>query len=761
MSNDDNQNVDAFNIFMLNCNSINSKLGEIKELLYNSEPDIFCFTETWLTNLRQPNFHNYTAEWQHRDGHGGGLGILIKQSIQYTILNLQNFPNGVLEVQGITVYMNNFNKIDILNIYDPAGSVNIDELKHYASQLNDRCIITGDFNAHSPILMKSTTNSNLSGRALEELLLQKNLCLINPIDLFTYTDRRSGKQSCLDLCLTSSDLAPITNIDQLIDVGSDHLVMQILCDISPSRTTSYRKAIWKIDSKSLNNFKNNYIASKIIRPNSLSNILNDVLERITESANSEFGPKITRNGNLKKKTPWWNKECQQAVQIRRKARKQLEKHPTNSNLGDYKLQQARAKYTLKKNKRTSFRDYISSLNEDVPQSQIWRKLKSFKSSYVPQNYPIKVNDTPILNNNDKADLFCKHFQQDLQDSNDRYINNIEDAKKLDEEFNVVITRGEIEENLRNLKNKSPGPDGISNELIKSLHSAYLDDLLDIFNQCLHTSCYPNDWKYGHIIPIHKPGKPADKCSSYRPIVLLSCLGKLFERIINKRLEFFIESKNKLNSSQFGFRPKKGTADVLTQLGENIEDTFMKQQFCAVVYIDLEGAFDRVWRHGLLYKLTKIGICGRTLALIEDYLTERYMSVQIQGTNSSKLLFKTGVPQGAVLSPALFNVMLHDIPQAESIKTYLFADDITIVCQHKNFDTLQRILQTFLNTFMAWAEHWHFIVNSDKTKMQIFSKRRFYIPKLRINNREIEYRKQKKLLGLIFDCPRLTWKPHMV
>ena len=115
--------------------------------------------------------------------------------------------------------------------------------------------------------------------------------------------------------------------------------------------------------------------------------------------------------------------------------------------------------------------------------------------------------------------------------------------------------------------------------------------------------------------------------------MLPCIGKVFERIINKRLEHFIEHNDKLSPTQCGFQPKKSTSDVLIQLGETIEDAFMKEQYCAVIYIDLEGAFDKVWRHGLLYKLTQLGIEGQMLAWLQDYLNNQHMSVQIEGKTS--------------------------------------------------------------------------------------------------------------------------------
>ena len=99
----------------------------------------------------------------------------------------------------------------------------------------------------------------------------------------------------------------------------------------------------------------------------------------------------------------------------------------------------------------------------------------------------------------------------------------------------------------------------------------------------------------------------------------------------------------------------------------------------MVYMDLEGAFDSVWRHGLLFKLTKMGICGNTLRWLESYLEDRTQSVVMHGHISDINKSDIGVPQGGVLSPILFNIMIKDIPRVNDIQLYMFADDITIAC----------------------------------------------------------------------------------
>ena len=93
MANNNNQDNSKGNLklYLLNCNSINTKLGEIKDFLATHKPDIFCFTETWL-NKYIPRFNNYVSHWKHRDSADGGLGIVIEQSIPHTTYPLPKWP---------------------------------------------------------------------------------------------------------------------------------------------------------------------------------------------------------------------------------------------------------------------------------------------------------------------------------------------------------------------------------------------------------------------------------------------------------------------------------------------------------------------------------------------------------------------------------------------------------------------------------------------------------------------------------------------
>ena len=284
-------------IYSLNCNSLNNKLGELKNVIYERQPDVVCLCETWLSDRFVPRFHNYIAEWKHRGAAGGGLGILIHKNVQFRPLDIPIYIGGVLEAQAVRIYLKNSEPLHILNIYNPNKNVTGDELDYYLGRLGNRFLIIGDFNAHSPVLDTMVRTSNPTGRSIEALLLDNAVSLINPINMGTYVDRTSGKFSCLDLCLSAPDLSPHTSIAPMLDVGSDHLLLEIILSVSPEKYTWQSIPRYRISKDSLEAFNEHHILFNINQPNDLQTTASDFMDRVTLSANECF-PKCCPKLNI-------------------------------------------------------------------------------------------------------------------------------------------------------------------------------------------------------------------------------------------------------------------------------------------------------------------------------------------------------------------------------------------------------------------------------------------------------------------------------
>ena len=148
-----------------------------------------------------------------------------------------------------------------------------------------------------------------------------------------------------------------------------------------------------------------------------------------------------------------------------------------------------------------------------------------------------------------------------------------------------------------------------------------DMLLKIINKTWDSGSLPQIWKTANIVPILKNGKTKNKVSSYRPISLTSCISKVAERMINARLYHWLEKNGKLHPNQAGFRKDRQTIDQLIRLEQETSDAFQKKENVAAVFVDLQQAYDHVWRAGLLYKMQKMGIQGNMYEWIKNFLHE--------------------------------------------------------------------------------------------------------------------------------------------
>ena len=155
------------------------------------------------------------------------------------------------------------------------------------------------------------------------------------------------------------------------------------------------------------------------------------------------------------------------------------------------------------------------------------------------------------------------------------------------------------------------------------------------------------FKTGKITPIFKKGNK-EKLENYRPVSILPIFGKIFEKIIYKRISGFLSKENVLNDNQFGFRKGHSTVHALHSSVRKIEVAMDNRMHTVGIFIDLSKAFDTLDHNIMLEKLDHYGIRGIAKNLIESYLKGRFQYTNFDGESSEKLIVRYGVPQGSIL-----------------------------------------------------------------------------------------------------------------
>ena len=330
-----------------------------------------------------------------------------------------------------------------------------------------------------------------------------------------------------------------------------------------------------------------------------------------------------------------------------------------------------------------------------------------------------------------------------------------------------ITAEQVCSALMSTKNmKAPGFDGVFNMVLKKLSNRVHLLLSSIFNRCLELHYYPSIWKIAKIIPIRKPGKDPTLASSYRPISLLSSLGKLFEKLILNRMMKVAEENNILLPEQFGFRKGHSTTHQLVRVMNNIRRDRAVSKSTAMALLDVEKAFDNVWHDGLVYKLCAFNFPSYLTKIICSYLRQRSFRVSLNGCLSNTFSIPAGVPQGSLLGPLLYNIYTSDIPSlGDGCVLFLFADDTAIAVKGRMPREITNKLQRCLDAFVEYANTWKIKINASKTQTIMFLHRQS--PKLKpppscvvvMNGTGVEWSSEVTYLGLLFD-EKLLFRSHV-
>ena len=261
-------------------------------------------------------------------------------------------------------------------------------------------------------------------------------------------------------------------------------------------------------------------------------------------------------------------------------------------------------------------------------------------------------------------------------------------EQINSHINLPITKDEIFKCVRKLKNeKASGEDEIINEYIKSTVNQFINVYEKLFNVIFDNGIMPSSWLIGMIKPIYKNKGDKFDPKNYRPITIVSCLGKLFTAILNERLTEFSESFFVLSENQSGFRKGYSTLDNMFTLQSFFEILKCKKKKMYCAFVDFMKAFDTVWRAGLWHNMLLNNINGKMYDVIFNMYCNIKSCIVFNKCKSDYFACDNGVRQGENLSPFLFSLFLNDL------ETFLEAKNVT------GLESISGDLENLLNIYL--------------------------------------------------------------
>lgn len=733
-----------------NVRSITPRKTDLVYIINKHKPSVCCIAETWLrseSNFRIPGFGGVRHD--RSDGYGG-CALFINNKVPFSPIPLPSVGDN------INVVAVKAEDINIFSFY--VAHPHIDDLpiiKNILSNVQGPLLVMGDFNGHH-YRWGSEVCDNF-GIGLVDIFDELNLCVLNDGN----ATRRSApgqNNSCVDLTFCSSNLASLLNWSRLtMTYGSDHypIVVEI-----PNKSVPVKSSPPLLKYQ-LNSVDWDYF-SKILdlRVSSLPPINAETAQEcfssfsntISSTADDCFPSKKPPSGKIPS-PPWWDKTCSASVRARNEAEMNFNSDMNLDNMIAFQHTLAKSKKLLKNKKRVGWQNYCSSLSPSTPASVVWRKLKSFRNSLKPS--PGSTMSEELANQ-----FFSKLAPVYVPD-----LSECTTASPLlpsDDPLDKPFSLEELKSVLTYVKDSAPGVDGFPYSFISKAGNKTHQYYLDLVNYCFTNGYIPPEWKVQVIIPILKPGKDPNDHTSYRPIALSSILIKLLEHLVKNRLEWFIENRKLLPTTQFGFRKGLGTADSVATLTSEIRLALSRNESVVAVFLDISAAYDSVLLPLLRQKMQELRIPARICEIICNIFFDRSIQLRTPGVNSEPRSVWRGLPQGSVLSPLLYNIYTLAILSCLNFncKILQYADDIALLVCGSSIEDSALSMNISLSSLNQWLLSHGLSLSAPKSSAVIFSRRRL-IPHVDINidGQTIPIKEKAKFLGVTLDS-KLSGMEHI-
>ena len=512
----------------------------LKQMIHDTEIDIFCLCETWIdsealaTIMNSVTPENYTFVHEPRvSGQGGGVGFILRSSFNFTRLQLPIFSS--FEIVGIKINFQSISYI-FINIYRLPSSLLSTFFEEFSSLLEDIAtsssdvFITGDFNIHV-----DNPENNYSNTLMTIL---ETFGMIQYISFPTHIHGHT-----LDLFISNSNPCSLSNFTSTVMPFSDHFLISSIIKIPSS---NHRP---KCTNKTFRNFKNFDVSgfcNEILNCgiNYVSNIPLDLYINAFYSTFTQildkYAPVKTVRCSFRKHLPFYTREIRLQKRLRSRFEAAWRRCRSPENYNRYKNQAILVAKLLRQEKRKFFRNLVS-VNNKCPK-KLWDVLNQVTDRQEKKVLPRAISDVSL------ASQFSNFFIEKIRNLGTKFANDIDPPRttlsphsRPSRTPNSMSTfepasEEEVKQAILSSSNASCFLDFMPTDKLKLCLPVLIKPITVLVNKCLSQGEFPEKFKVAIVKPLLKKfNLPKEDLNSYRPVSNLSFISKLLEKIVHSRL----------------------------------------------------------------------------------------------------------------------------------------------------------------------------------------------------------------------------------
>ncbi|KAF5989548.1 hypothetical protein FBULB1_834 [Fusarium bulbicola] len=640
--------------------------------------------------------------------------------------------------------------LTIHNVYDRNNRLDLDALFERIDDTTGDAVLVGDFNLHHRSWSGHTRNETAKSRDFYERVSSSNMQLLTIPGTITYSNSQdeSVRSSTIDLTFVNRTIVPhvvYCRIHSAPGFRSDHRIIETKITRAIETKVRTKACLDRVDQKTFMKELAKHLPPKsdpLSTREQIISYISKIIQALRETIRS-VAPVIEIGLERKRQTILEKRDKRELWRIFTEAEPpSIRKTFHLASLGQKICRPVESS-------QLPTMIYSGMMEADTPE----KKVSMFKKVIFRANDGPKSCRAPV-----PADFTARgeelYIRQSLSDE-------------------------ELEEIIRGLPRwKSTGPDEVPYEAIQLGGGILRNHLLRVFQVCLHMSYHPDNFKDAILVMVRKSAKPANMPTSWRPLALLSCLGKILEKIVASRMQEALKANpHLLPARQFGWRT---TSEALEYMIDKVYSAWAQGKVVTIMGLDISGAYDNVWRQALIQTLADKGFPRWIVNMIQSFLSDRTASFHLPGIISDQFDLNTGVPQGSPLSPILF--LFFAAPLLQRAKTYTeygvkvngkeskvdlsafaFVDDIYLMAISDSYEANCKGLEMLHESVMTTADELGLRFGAEKYKIMHFKKRHSkkghnnVIPNIPDFHEEPVLK--MKILGVVVSSD-LTWGEHI-